>query len=238
MMSTLHGILYNVYCALFPICNLQFCNFCNLASCMFCILSICDLLFSYLCMFAICYLAIFLSQFAKGQFVFAICIFANLHICNLFNVLCSFSARMGAWGPVPCRLGPLPGPLGHVPGGGLDPMSETQTVASPLGFCIEIYDDFHVDLGSFWDRSWVPLGVHFRSSWRFLPSKLAPEPPSNRVIFEKVILHEIVRFPTLWGSAGSHVVAPKRPRSLQDAPLIVLDCFFSILDFRLRLGSF
>ena len=107
MMSTLHGILYNVYCALFPICNLQFCNFCNLASCMFCILSICDLLFSYLCMFAICYLAIFLSQFAKGQFVFAICIFANLHICNLFNVLCSFSARMGAWGPVPYRLGPL-----------------------------------------------------------------------------------------------------------------------------------
>ena len=223
MMSTLHGILYNVYCALFPICNLQFCNFCNLASCMFCILSICDLLFSYLCMFAICYLAIFLSQFAICQFVFTICIFAicYLHICNLFNVLCSFSARMGAWGPVPCRLGPLPGPLGHVPGGGLDQMSETQTMASPLGFCIEIYDDFHVDLGSFWDRSWVPLGVHFRSSWRFLPSKLAPEPPSNRVIFEKVILHEIVRFPI-----------QNDQNVPQDGSKIVLESFCGLVTFR------
>ena len=68
-------------------------------------------------------------------------------------------------------------------------MSEGQTVASPLGFRIEIYDDFDVDFGSFWGRSWVPLGGHFRSSWRFFRSKLVPEPSSNRLIFEKTIFH-------------------------------------------------
>ena len=174
MMSTLHGILYNVYCALFPICNLQFCNFCNLASCMFCILSICDLLFSYLCMFAICYLAIFLSQFAICQFVFAICIFAicYLHICNLFNVLCSFSARMGAWGPVPCRLGPLPGPLGRLPGGGSGPMSAGRSHYDPHDLRIEInlilisiLNRLGVDLGSLLGVIFAPLGALFGPSW-------------------------------------------------------------------------
>ena len=77
-------------------------------------------------------------------------------------------------------------------------MSESQTLASRLGFRIEIYDDFDVDFGSFGGRSWVPLGGHFRSSWRFFPPKLVPEPSSNRVIFEKVICHEIVRFPILF----------------------------------------
>ena len=107
---------------------------------------------------------------------------------------------MCAWGPVPCRLGPLPEPLGRLPGGeGVDQMSETQTLLSPLGFRIEIYDDFDVDLGSFWNRSWVPLGGHFRSSWHLFPSKLVPEPSSNRLIFEKVIFYETLRFPLLFG---------------------------------------
>ena len=117
-------------------------------------------------------------------------------------------------------------------------MCAGRSVHSPLGFRIEIYDDFDVDLGSFWGRSWVPLGGHFRSSWRLGRPKLVPEPSSNHLIFEKVILHEILRFPILLGSSGSHMVAPKRPRSLQDASLIVLDRFFSILDFRVRFGSF
>ena len=124
-------------------------------------------------------------------------------------------------------------------------MYKSQSLASPLGFRIEIYDDFDVDFGSFWGRSWVPLGGHFRSSWRFFPLKWLPEPSSNRLIFEKVNLHEIVRFPILLGSSGSHMAPPKRPRSLQDGSLIVLDRFFrssifpSILDrFRLRFGSF
>ena len=117
-------------------------------------------------------------------------------------------------------------------------MSAAQNVASPLGFRIKIHVDFDVDLGSFWGRSWVPLGGHFRSSWRFFPPKWVPEPSSNRLIFEKVILCEIVRFPILLGSSGSHMAPPKRPRSLQDGSLILLDRFFSILDFRFDFGSF
>ena len=117
-------------------------------------------------------------------------------------------------------------------------MSETQTLASPLGFRIKIHVDFDVDLGSFWGRSWVPLGGPFRSFWRPGRPKLVPEPSSKRLIFEKVIVHEIVRFPILLGPSGSHMAPPKRPRSLQDGSLILLDRFFSILDFRLDFGSF
>ena len=145
---------------------------------------------------------------------------------------------MDAWGPVPCRLGRLPAPLGRLPGGGLGPMSESQTMEDPLRFHIEIYVDFDVDLGSFGGRSWVPLGGHFRSSWRLFRHKLLPEPFSNRLTFEKVILHEILCFPILLGSSGSHMAPPKRPRSLQDGSLIVLDCFFSTLDFRFDFESF
>ena len=117
-------------------------------------------------------------------------------------------------------------------------MSAGRSHLDPLDFRIEIYVDFDVGLGSFWGRSWVPLGGHFRSSWRFFPLKWLPEPSSKRLIFEKVNLHEIVRFPILLGSSGSQMVAPKRPRSLQDGSLIVLDRFFSILDFRLDFKSF
>ena len=150
----------------------------------------------------------------------------------------SFTARIGAWGPVLCRLGPLPEPLGRLPGGGLGPMSAGRSHLDPLDFRIKIYVDFDVGLGSFWGRSWVPLGGHFRSSWRFFPPKWVPEPSSNRLIFEKVILHEIVRFPILLGPSGSHMAPPKRPRSLQDGSLILLDRFFSLLDFRFDFESF
>ena len=92
--------------------------------------------------------------------------------------------------------------------------------------------DFDVGLGSFWGRSWVPLGGHFRSSWRLGRSKLVPEPSSNRLIFEKAIFHEIARFLILLGVWGPHMVPPNRPRSLQDGSLIVLDRFISILEFR------
>ena len=146
---------------------------------------------------------------------------------------------MGAWEGAPVVPGPpLPGLWAPPLGGGPDPMSETQTLPSPLGFRIKIYVDFDVDFWSFGGRSWVPLGGHFRSFWRLFRPKLVPEPSSNRLIFEKVILREIVSFPTLLGSSGSHMAPPKRPRSLQDGSLILLDRFFSILDFRLDFGSF
>ena len=144
---------------------------------------------------------------------------------------------MGAWGPVPCRLAPLPRAPEAPPGGGAL-KSARRSVPNPLGFRIEIYVDFGVGLGSLWGGSWVPLGGHFRSSWRLRRSKLVPEPSSNRLIFEKVILCDILRFPILLGSSGSHMALPKRPRSLQDGSLILLDRFFSILDFRFDFGSF
>ena len=105
-------------------------------------------------------------------------------------------------------------------------MSAAQNVASPLGFRIKIYVDFDVGFGSLWARSWVPLGGHFRSFWRLGRPKLVPEPSSNRLIFEKLILHEIVRFPILLKSSGSRMAPPKRPRLLQDGSLILLDRFF------------
>ena len=117
-------------------------------------------------------------------------------------------------------------------------MSAGRSHSSPLDFRIEIYDDFHVDLGSLWARSWVHLGGRFRSFWRLFRPKLVPEPSSNRLIIEKVILHEIIRFPILLGSSGSHMAPPKRPRSLQDGSLILLDRILSILDFRVDFGSF
>ena len=145
---------------------------------------------------------------------------------------------MGAWGPVSCRLAPLPRAPGAPPGGGGGLKSARRSVANPLGFRIEIYVDFDVGFGSLWARSWVPLGGHFRSFWRLGRPKLVPEPSSSHLIFEKVNLHEIVRFPILLGSSGSHMVPPNRPRSLQDGSFIVLDRFFSILHFRFDFGSF
>ena len=85
-----------------------------------------------------------------------------------------------------------PEPLGRLPGGGVGPMSATRSPLSPLDFRINMYVDFDVDFGSSWGRSWVPLGGHFRSFWRFFRFKFVPEPSSNRLIFEKVIFHETV----------------------------------------------
>ena len=53
-----------------------------------------------------------------------------------------------------------------------------------------------------------------------------------------MILCEIVRFPILLGVWGPHTALPKRPRSLQDGSLIVLDSFFSTPDFRFDFGWF
>ena len=144
----------------------------------------------------------------------------------------SFTARIGAWGPVPCRLGPLPEPLGRLPGEVLepgevlDPMSETISVPSTLGFRIKIHVDFDVDLGSFWGRSWVPLGGHFRSSGRVCRPKLVPEPSSSRLNIEKVIVHETIRFIRVWGVFWPKMAPQDGPRSPQDESKIVLDRFF------------
>ena len=106
---------------------------------------------------------------------------------------------------------PSPGLLGRLQGGGTL-KSAGRSVLSPLGFRIKIYVDFDVGLGSLWGRSWVPLGGHFRSSWCLGRPKFVPEPSSNRLIFENVILHETLRFPMVFDQ-----IDPKMgPRSTQD----------------------
>ena len=93
-------------------------------------------------------------------------------------------------------------------------MSPGQKVASPLGFRIKIHADFDVDLGSFWGRSWVPLGGHFWTFWRLGRPKLVPKPSSNRLNIEKVNFHE-----TSAGVVPERLQGPKMaPKTAQDRP--------------------
>ena len=155
---------------------------------------------------------------------------------------------MGAWGPgraVPWCLGRLPWVPGAPPGGSLGglpgPMSAGQFRSGPIGFRIKVYVDLDVDFWSYWGRSWVPLGGHFRSFWRLGPPKLVPKPSSNRLNIEQVIFpknerhrgreHDIeVQVGPRWH--------PRRPKIAQDGSKIVLDRFFCLLIFRFDLGSF
>ena len=100
-------------------------------------------------------------------------------------------------------------------------------------FRLAVRDHFFGPLGclleSFWARSWVPLGSHFLSCWRLFRPKLVSEPSSNRLIFEKVIFHETLRFPIF---VFNTKIDPKMgPRSLQDGSKIVLDGSCCLLIF-------
>ena len=68
--------------------------------------------------------------------------------------------------------------------------------------------------------------------WLLCRPKLFPRSCSHRVIFEKIICHEIERFLTLFGIWGAKMVIQNGTRSLQDGSEIVLDPFFCILIFR------
>ena len=88
---------------------------------------------------------------------------------------------------------------------------------------------------SFWGRSCVPLGGHVRSCWRLFRPKLVSEPTSNRLIFDKIIFHETLRFPTVFGKKKL------RPRWGQERPKIApravqdrLGSAFCHLDYSLR----
>ena len=161
-------------------------------------------------------------------------------------MFCVYTARMCAWVPgraVPWCLGRLPWVLGAPPGGsrgrgpgsklqGSLPATSAHFQLSTLQIRIKIYVDFDDEFWSFWGRSWVPLGGHFRSSWRLGRSKLVPEPSSNRLIFEKVIVHETIRFIMVWAVFSPKMAPQDGPRSPQDRSKIVLDRFFFVLIFR------
>ena len=141
----------------------------------------CNFLIFALLQFAILQLSFRNLQFANichlqfANLLFATCLFA---ICLMFYILL---ARIGA-----------------PPWGAFRPNVWNPNPAQPSWFSHRNLDDFDVDLGSFWDRSWVPLGGHFRSSWRLFRSKLGQKPSSNRLIFEKVVFQSILCFSILW----------------------------------------
>ena len=121
-----------------------------------------------------------------------------------FYVSMIFMFRTRTWVPgraVPWGLGRSPWAPGARPrgsqGGGPGPMSAGQKLACLLWIRIKNHVDFDVDFWSSWGPSWVPLGGHFRSCWRLVRPKLVSEPSSKRLIFEKVIFHETLRFPAV-----------------------------------------
>ena len=63
--------------------------------------------------------------------------------------------------PGPPPLGPW-GASRELPGGVSGPMSAGQFRSGPIGFRIKIYVDLGVDFWSYWGRSSIPLGGHFR----------------------------------------------------------------------------
>ena len=100
---------------------------------------------------------------------------------------------LGAWEGGPVVPGPPPlGPWGASPGGVPDPNYKDHFPYSTPRIRIKIAIDIDVDFWSFWTRSWVPLWLMLGSLWRLFRPKLTPEPSSNRLIFEKVSVHETI----------------------------------------------
>ena len=138
-----------------------------------------------------------------------------------------------------CLGGPwAPGASPWVPGGGCTwpklqgspPPTSTyrpfEFASKFMSILMSIFGRFGVDLGSL-------LGGHFRSCWRLFRPKLVPEPSSNRLIIEKAIVHETIRFPILFGPNGPQDGVKIDPRSPQDGSEIVLDRSFVRLAFLL-----
>ena len=65
--------------------------------------------------------------------------------------------------------------------------------------------------------------------------KLLPDPSSNRLIIEKVIVHEASRFLIAFKQNEPQDGAKIDPRSLQDESKNVLDLFVFVMNFRFDL---
>ena len=137
-------------------------------------------------------------------------------------------------GPGPPPLGPWGtsqgAPRGGVPAeclrlvGGYASLGFASKIMSIL---MSIFGRLGVHLGSL-------LGVMLGSCWRLFRPKWVPDPSSNRLIIEKVICHETLRFPMFFGQDGPQDGAKIDPRSLQDRSKIVLDRFLLPLEYSVR----
>ena len=162
------------------------------------------------------------------------CILYTLYNCIIVYFFWSFTARMGAWGPVPCRLGRLPRAPGGLPGEGPGPKVQPSIRVEPSWFS-------HRNLGWFWCRFGVVLGSLLGPSWGSLSLLLAlfSVQVGPGTVFEQSCLRKsdcprnhmfykgLGRF---WAQDG----APKRPkiapRRVQDR----LGSLFFPLDFSIR----
>ena len=111
---------------------------------------------------------------------------------------------LGAWEGGPGVPGPLPWAPGArprgLPGGGSRP-----NVCGPLmgmpplnshQILCRFLCRFLVVLGSILGPSWGHLGAILGSSWRLFRPKWVPDPSSNCLIIEKVIVREMLCFPS------------------------------------------
>ena len=103
---------------------------------------------------------------------------------------------MGARGPVPSRLGPLPRAPGAPPRGGSRAQTTTATYRpTTLVGCPKLMSILMSFFGRFGDDLGSLLGG-FLGLWMALGrSKLVPRPSSNRLIFENAIFQNTLRFP-------------------------------------------
>ena len=92
--------------------------------------------------------------------------------------------------------------------------------------------DFDVVFCSFWGRLGAVLGSLLGLGLAFGRSKLAPRPSSKGLIFEEVILHEIMFYTTFETFSLPHGT-PKRAKMVARRVLGRLGSFFSPLDFSL-----
>ena len=122
-----------------------------------------------------------------------------------------------AWAP---SQGSWGASLGGVPG----PKSESQSLVSPLGFCIEIDVDFDVALSSFWGSI---LGPSWGSLSLLLP--LFSTQVGPRTVFGPSYLrkNDFVRNITFSNTFGVFGLPHGGPKATKIAPRRVLDCLGS-----------
>ena len=154
----------------------------------------------------------------------------------------SFTARMSAWGPFPCRLGPLPRAPGAPPRGGSPAQTTRPTFphttysACPksMSILITIFDRFGLDLGSLLGVIFGHVGAFFGPSWS--RNRLRTVLSSKMCFFTKPLkINGFKRFFTQDGAPKRPKIAPRRVRDRLGSFLLPLD--FS-LRFWIVFGSF
>ena len=140
-----------------------------------------------------------------------------------------------------CSLGACPEPLGPPPQGSWGASqggSRAQTTNTTSRYRTPVLCPISMSIlksffGPFRCRLGPLLGSLLGLRLALGRSKLVPSSSSKCLIFEKVVLHEIMCFTILLGGFCLHMGPQNAPRWCQDGSLVVLDRFFSLLEFSL-----